>query len=46
VLPEEHGVLDSYDVMLVVQVVVSQVLQNLQLHLGLMLELLFVPDNF
>jgi len=46
VLPETQVVFYSDDVVLVVRVFLKQVLQNLQLHLSLVLELLFVPNNF
>ena len=45
VLPEHHVVLHSDDVVLVMLVVVVEVLQNPELHSGLILELLLVPDD-
>lgn len=45
-LAEDAVVVDPDDVVLVVFVVEVEVLQNLQLHAGLVLELLLVPDDF
>ena len=43
--PEEKTVFNPNNIVLVILIVVFQVLQNLQFHLSLVLELFLVPDN-
>ena len=45
-LSEDVIVVNPDDIVLVMRVIVVQELKNLQLHSSLVLELLFVPDNF